>query len=44
VITHRGLGLFALAGAVTLVAALAGEAVLGFVMANALAAGVVLAD
>ena len=43
-ITHRGLGLFALAGAVTLVAALAGEAVLGFVMANALAAGVVLAD
>jgi uncharacterized protein (DUF58 family) len=46
VITHRGLGLFAAAGLVTLLAAAAGAvaAVVAFVAANALAAGIVLAD
>jgi uncharacterized protein (DUF58 family) len=44
VITLRGLGLFAVAGVVTLLAAVAGQAALGFVVANALAAGVVIGD
>jgi uncharacterized protein (DUF58 family) len=44
VITARGLGLFALAGVATLVAAAGGQAAPGFVVANALAAGVVLGD
>ncbi len=43
-LTRRGFGLFAAAAVVTLVAAAAGQAVLGFVAANALAAGIVLAD
>jgi uncharacterized protein (DUF58 family) len=44
VITPRGLGLFAVAGVVTLLAAAAGQAALGFVVANALAVGIVIAD
>ncbi|HEY3765440.1 MAG TPA: hypothetical protein VGL44_09810, partial [Gaiellales bacterium] len=43
-ITPRGLGLFGVAAAITLLAALAGQAVLGFVIANAAAAGIVLGD
>jgi uncharacterized protein (DUF58 family) len=43
-ITLRGLGLFGLAGVATLVAAANGQAALGFVVANALAAGIVIGD
>lgn len=43
-ITLRGLGLFALAGVATLLAAAVGQAAPGLVVANALAAGIVIGD